>query len=539
MSFGITTFRRWRSSVLAAVILGVSLVFSSATSAQVSTLSEGFDNITTLPSAGWFTQNNSVPVGTTGWFQGNSAVFPAQSGAATSYIGANFNNTTGANTISNWLVTPQLALVNGAQFSFWTRTITSNPFPDRLQVRLSTNGASTNVGTGNAGVGDFTTLLIDINPTYTVGNGPVPTNYPETWTQVTLTLSGLPAGGANGRIAFRYFVEDGGPSGDNSNYIGIDTVSYAGAVTPVDAPLDYNGDGRTDYVVVRNTGGGSGGQVTWYINNGTTFNQAAWGISTDFFVSEDFDGDGKDDLTVYRPTATPANSGYYIFQSQTNTFRFVSLGLTGDDPTIVGDYDGDGKADPAVFRGGASAGQPSFWYYVRSNGNPSNAVTYVQWGKNGDFPAPGDYDGDGRNDFVVQRNNGGGLGQWFMLQTTAGVNSGIVYGTSSDLILPGDYDGDGKTDICVARGSGGQIIWHYRRSSDGVSVGPIAWGLSATDFPTQGDYTGDGRTDIAIWRPNADPDQNFFWIRNTVNGALTTSEWGKQGDYPVANFNSH
>jgi hypothetical protein len=29
-----------------------------------------------------------------------------------------------------------------------------------------------------------------------------------------------------GRLAFHYFVEGGGPVGDNSEYIGIDTVSF-------------------------------------------------------------------------------------------------------------------------------------------------------------------------------------------------------------------------------------------------------------------------------------------------------------------------
>ena len=94
-------------------------------------------------------------------------VFPAQSGAATSYIGANFNNTTGTNTISNWLLTPPLPLLNGRTMTFYTRTVDVPAFPDRLQVRMSTNGASSNVGTTATDVGDFTALLLDINPTYT------------------------------------------------------------------------------------------------------------------------------------------------------------------------------------------------------------------------------------------------------------------------------------------------------------------------------------------------------------------------------------
>src|SRR5205085_3362494 len=185
-------------------------------------LSEGFDDITTLTGAGWVQTNHSTVVGSTSWFQGNSAVFPAQSGAPTSYIGANFNNTTGTNTISNWLLTPPVTLQNGRTMTFYTRTVDAPMFPDRLQVRMSTNGASSNVGTTATDVGDFTTLLLDINPTYTT------TGYPNVWTQFTVTVTGVPTA-TLGRLALRYFVENGGPTGANSDYIGIDTFVYNGA----------------------------------------------------------------------------------------------------------------------------------------------------------------------------------------------------------------------------------------------------------------------------------------------------------------------
>ena len=120
-------------------------------------------------------------------------------------------------TISNWLISPELDFAATDQITFWTRTVDTPAFPDRLQVRLSTGGASTNVGAAATDVGDFTTLLVDINPTYTV------VDYPVIWTQYTISSADLPASGT-GRIAFRYFVEDAGASGTNSDYIGIDTV---------------------------------------------------------------------------------------------------------------------------------------------------------------------------------------------------------------------------------------------------------------------------------------------------------------------------
>jgi uncharacterized delta-60 repeat protein len=194
-------------------------------------LPEGFDDIATLPTTGWVQINHSDTVGTTGWFQGNSALFPAHSGVVNSYIGANFNNTaTNIGTINNWLLTPPLTLENGATMSFYTRTVDAPMFPDRLQVRMSTNGLSTNVGAIPTSVGDFTALLLDLNPTYTT------TGYPNAWTRFTVTVTGV-ASPTTGRLAFRYFVENGGPGGVNSDNIGIDTFQFTGTCAPSPTPI--------------------------------------------------------------------------------------------------------------------------------------------------------------------------------------------------------------------------------------------------------------------------------------------------------------
>lgn len=181
-------------------------------------ITEGFEG-TTLP-AGWNMQNLSTPIGTTPtWLFGSALLAPAQNGTPNSYALGNFNNVAGNNTISNWLLTPTVAIKNGDQFKFWTRTVTGPLFPDRLEVRMSTNGASTNVGATNTSVGDFTNLLLTINPSLTT------TGYPAVWTQYTITVSGLGAP-TTGRMAFRYFVTSGGPAGANSDNIGIDNVVY-------------------------------------------------------------------------------------------------------------------------------------------------------------------------------------------------------------------------------------------------------------------------------------------------------------------------
>jgi len=206
-------------------IMGAALLICGHTSfAQVNSITEVFD---ALPDD-WTIINHSQPLGSTSWFQGSATVFNAHSGAPTSYAGSNYNNTTGTGDISDWYITPVVNIQNGSTVSFWTRVPTqaTTEYPDRLELRMSTNGTSTNVGTLASDVGDFTVLLLSVNPTLTTGV------YPQTWTKFSATVSGL-SGPTTGRIAFRYWVLKGGPSGDNSNFIGVDDFSYDFGTLPV------------------------------------------------------------------------------------------------------------------------------------------------------------------------------------------------------------------------------------------------------------------------------------------------------------------
>ncbi len=187
-------------------------------------INEGFSNVAGLTAAGWNQQNLSTPIGVNpNWVQGDPVNIPfsANSLPANSYIAVNYNSVAGAATISNWLISPMLNLNNGDVITFYTRG-TGSIYADNLQVRLSTNGSSTNVGASNISVGDFSNLLLEINPTLNAAL------YPAIWTQYTITISGL-AAPTTGRIAFRYYVPNGGPSGANSDLIGIDDFVY----TPV------------------------------------------------------------------------------------------------------------------------------------------------------------------------------------------------------------------------------------------------------------------------------------------------------------------
>lgn len=215
----------------------------TSTAAKAQNYSESFDDISVPLTNGWEAINHSDPGGTEDWTQGFSTaanqnfVFDAFSGATDAFIGASFNNTDPgvSGTISNWLLMPAVQFNNGDVFTFYTRTAAGSNWADRLQLRMSLSNTN-NVGTSPVDTGDFVVKLLDIDSDYVVAN------YPDAWTQYTINFAGLPPGGVNGRLAFRYFVEDGG-GGNNSFIIGIDDVVY----TAVTAIKELNGVKITTY----------------------------------------------------------------------------------------------------------------------------------------------------------------------------------------------------------------------------------------------------------------------------------------------------
>lgn len=310
------------------------------------------------------------------------------------------------------------------------------------------------------------------------------------------------------------------------------TISTGAPQPPAnDAPVDINGDGKTDFVTVR-TASGSSGQATWYtsLQDGFPTSPTDWGLASDFFVSGDFDGDGRDDFAVWRPGAQGV---FYIVRSATSTLFSEPFGQTGDDPSVVADYTGDNRDDLAVYRGGATTADQSNWYY-RSIGSAPGFET-IPWGQGGDTPAPGDYDGDGKADFVIQRANG--VNGLFWKRMNTGAQNAEPFGLATDLVVPGDYDDDGKTDLAVVRPDAGFLRWDFEPSgTPGLTVVTDVWGVAATDIVAQGDYDGDGKTEYAIWRPGS-PGQ--FWMMTVGTRSITNRFWGLADDYPVAFYNAH
>lgn len=237
---------------------------------------------------------------------------------------------------------------------------------------------------------------------------------------------------------------------------------------PGDIPKtgDFDGDGISDLAVWRPADG------NWFFRTSISGYQiitsVQWGLPGDIPLVGDFDGDSLTDLAVYRPLSGRyyvllSSRGYdrtgALLGSETSALS-VSLGGLGHDP-VVGDFSGDGRDDfVAVW-------QPLRFWSVK-NSLDGALLWSAPWGEPGDTPLACDLDGDSVSDRVVVRVNSGNMLEWYTALANGGAKVQIFGSLGDTPDCSKDYDGDGKGDLRLFRNNSGE--WFLLKSSSNEMV---------------------------------------------------------------------
>jgi hypothetical protein len=216
----------------------------------------------------------------------------------------------------------------------------------------------------------------------------------------------------------------------------------------------------------------------------------------------DFNRDGVADLAVASLTQNEVN----IFLGNGNgTFqpaRSFPVG-TGAQDVAVGDFNNDGQLDLAVSAYGPLPALGAFSHgtvgILLGNGDGSFQPTrYIDVGDSPRGLAVGDFNGDGKLDFIVANSNDDNVG--LLLGNGDGTFrnlGGHDTGSTPTSVAVGDFNCDGKADFAVSN-AGSNNVGIFLGRGDGTfqNLGGFGTGVEPSDVIVA-DFNGDGLPDLA------------------------------------------
>ena len=315
---------------------------------------------------------------------------------------------------------------------------------------------------------------------------------------------------------------------------------------------DFNGDGISDIVLRPATPlvGWSGirlftGDGETMIYQGTTSLRVSGEIGQ--MVSGDFNGDGRDDIVIYR---TPSNNDYrncdlYLSQQNGNSTHFVfhSCFLVRTEGYTIHrvEVNGDGIADLLVTdtdsRDGMVISSSSAGGIVQPLHNQTHFQSSEKWGD----VQIGDFNGDGLSDILNRKSS---------IRVLRSLGNGTFSQMASDITTDshyhshyvGDFNGDGKSDVMVFRKNGSAVsekIWF----SDGWGFDPIDLGTGmpiANRQPIVADVNGDGRDDLYMVLRDGESNHleaGVLSYLNMRNGRLFINSYDQVNTYALNLWN--
>lgn len=235
----------------------------------------------------------------------------------------------------------------------------------------------------------------------------------------------------------------------------------SGKVDGISGNVDMNAFGNKEYVP--DYPEGTGYYVSNSLKGGAADFSFGYGRAGDEAYAGDWNGDGKDSLTLRR------GNMFYTKYSLTggNADCAFSYGKS-EDLVLPGDWDVDGKDTFAVRRGST--------YYIKNSLEGGIADKSFIYGRSEDQTYVGDWNGDGHDTFVVRRGN-----VFYFKNSLTGGNADtvITYGRDDDQVYVGDWDSDGKDSLAVRRGS---TFYVKNTIASGVADEAFSYGKQAIPF---------------------------------------------------------
>lgn len=172
--------------------------------------------------------------------------------------------------------------------------------------------------------------------------------------------------------------------------------------------------------------------------------QTPFGLSGDFPLVGDFDGNGKSDLGVYRAITNEFFMDINLDGKYDLTI--IILDMKKDDYPIVGDWNGDGVDTLGFFRRSDAT-----WNLLSENKSKNTTEQYSIIGVNPNaLPLVGDWDGDGFDTFGIYIANEGVFVFDDVINPDNGFSQRINLPTSSQIIV-GNWFGIGIDTLAVVK----------------------------------------------------------------------------------------